>query len=248
MSVLRHIDFEVPDWGEFAAPPVDKPGYRTLVLSHLPLAYWRLGEAKGSTASDETGNHPGTRAAGVSWNHDGVLAFDENKAARFDGTTSAYIEVPSHDDFHAMSALTVLVWIRAEDFSSLGHVGVISKGDWSELWSLYLRQFGSGNQGIAFAVNGNTSVRASVADNQWHFLAGTWDGTTLRLFKDGQLIDSAPENGAMGINGTPVRIGEVGKLSGSPDNFLGLMDEVAVFNHALTEQQISELYRTGAGL
>ena len=53
-SILKHVDFEVPSFGEFAQGRLAKLGLRSEVLADNPVGYWRFGEASGTVASDES--------------------------------------------------------------------------------------------------------------------------------------------------------------------------------------------------
>lgn len=70
-------------------------------------------------------------------------------------------------------------------------------------------------------------------DNSWHFAAMTYDGATLKLYVDGQLKASAPYVAAIPSNPFPLLVG---------DGFNGTIDEVSVYDYALTPSAISELY------
>ncbi|MCU0365384.1 MAG: T9SS type A sorting domain-containing protein, partial [Ignavibacteriaceae bacterium] len=85
----------------------------------------------------------------------------------------------------------------------------------------------------------------NVVDGIWHFVAGVYEGGTERitkLFVDGKLdasgtISTEPNT----ILGTNWRMGRF--MEGSP-NFQGFLDEVRVYNTALTEQEIWDLYQS----
>ncbi len=70
-------------------------------------------------------------------------------------------------------------------------------------------------------------------DKSWHFVAMTFDGATLNLYVDGQLKASTPYQAAIQPNPFPLVVG---------DGFNGTIDEVSIYDHALTSKGISELY------
>ena len=93
--------------------PVDSPPegptsvYRAAVLSDTPLAYWRLGEASGTVAHDETGNGhdgrtPGRRQLGVA----GALTGNPDTALHLDGT-SCVVDVGEDFDFAGQAPFTL---------------------------------------------------------------------------------------------------------------------------------------------
>lgn len=83
MTILKHADFQVPDFREFASPPVAVPGYAQAVMALDPVAYWRLGEITGTTLSDQTGSHPMTlTGSGYTLGQSGALQIDDDAAIR----------------------------------------------------------------------------------------------------------------------------------------------------------------------
>jgi hypothetical protein len=76
----------------------------------------------------------------------------------------------------------------------------------------------------------------------WVFLAGTYDGQTARLFVDGALQSSLGRTNAIGTPHTfPLRIGHQGfDFMGGVD---GLIDEVMIFDRALTTAEIQTIYQ-----
>ncbi|HIF28480.1 MAG TPA: LamG domain-containing protein, partial [Candidatus Marinimicrobia bacterium] len=84
--------------------------------------------------------------------------------------------------------------------------------------------FGTGNEGFAKAVN---NVRV---DNEWLHVAFSFDGTTCKLFVNGELADSTDE--AAGLIPNPVPISIIGS------KFLGKIDEVRIWNLARSQTDI----------
>jgi len=78
-------------------------------------------------------------------------------------------------------------------------------------------------------------------DNEWHFLVGTNDGAIGRLYVDGQYIGSNP--GTPLDNSRDLTVGGVLFASGSfGAGVIGSIDDVRVYNNALTQAEISQLY------
>jgi hypothetical protein len=74
------------------------------------------------------------------------------------------------------------------------------------------------------------------AANQWHHVAGTWDGATMKLYLDKKLVASGAFAGAIRYDRNPILIGGDDDGSGVPGGalFKGLIDEVRISNRALT--------------
>lgn len=80
---------------------------------------------------------------------------------------------------------------------------------------------------------------ATVEDDQWHTLTATYDGTTRSLYLDGTLLgsDTPGVNNATASNFT---IGMADPLGTTNSSFIGSIDNVAIFNTALTPTQVTQ--------
>jgi prepilin-type N-terminal cleavage/methylation domain-containing protein len=92
--------------------------------------------------------------------------------------------------------------------------------------------------------DGKSYADLVIRDNAWHNLTATYDGSTMNLYKDGTLIlVKTGLSGTVGSAGTsnsklPVYLGAE---NGSSSFFNGSLDEVNIFNRALTDQEIRDL-------
>lgn len=73
----------------------------------------------------------------------------------------------------------------------------------------------------------------NVLDDQWHHVAVSCDGFTTRLYLDGEMIDSK-------TTAISVLPGAIGVNEGEPTTFGGLMDEVRIWNSALSTETLKE--------
>jgi hypothetical protein len=106
-----------------AAAPAD---YERGVLAKRPVAYWRLGEARGPDAADRTGNgHWGAYRDRPAFGQRGAIRGDPDTAVGLDGRRS-YVEIPDHPDFSQPTSgkgLTVEVWVRPDVLRFEGETG-----------------------------------------------------------------------------------------------------------------------------
>jgi len=84
-----------------------------------------------------------------------------------------------------------------------------------------------------------------IIDNNWHFVVATWDGTTnangMKIYLDGGLIiKNTATISAIGQPNYQFRIGR-----GSLGYFNGFVDDVRVYNAAIPDSQIKEIYYAG---
>jgi hypothetical protein len=80
------------------------------------------------------------------------------------------------------------------------------------------------------------NVGGSIQDNEWHFLVGTWDGGILKLYIDGVVDVEMPCAGTLIPNDEALFIGARG---GAERFLLGALDEVTIYNYALSEGEIA---------
>jgi hypothetical protein len=91
------------------------------------------------------------------------------------------------------------------------------------------------------AVGGVTSTTV-IAPNQWYHVAGTYDGSTVKIYINGQLESTAAFTGALRNNPSTTAIGcqVLGGVCTYPFN--GMVDELEIFNRALSQSEINAIY------
>ena len=165
--------------------------------------------------------------------------YTQNFAANFNGT-NAYIAVPPNSDLNPTTAITVEAWIYPTALPSTSAC-IIGK---NYLTSYY---FGIENSGrfIFFPRNQaggflRSRVSGKVKVNQWTHIAGTYDGTTTRLYINGVLDTSRTGiTGNVGSNFDSLYIG-ADRLSGATSFFFnGRLDNVRIWKSARTAVEIS---------
>lgn len=232
----------------FAVTIAQGSEYSDLVQLHGPVAYWRLGESSGTTASDVTGAHNGTYQNSVTLNSTGAIYGDTNTAANFGGGANDRVQVTGFGV--AGTGLTVLAWFTADSF---GDDHFVSKTNGTGLsnfyWTLGL---GSSTEiKTHLKINGTTyEFKPSVSTMSagvWYFIALTYDGSTIRVYRNGAQVGSMSQSGTLTTD-TSVAVALGNLPSGAGDRaFDGVLDEPAVFDKALTSAEISALYNAGVG-
>jgi hypothetical protein len=77
-------------------------------------------------------------------------------------------------------------------------------------------------------------------DGNWHYAVVTYDGSVLRLYVDGQQVASLNTNAIPATDTMPLTIGK--NSSSNSRYFIGDIDEVRVYNRALSAQEVSDAY------
>jgi len=221
---------------------------RYLYNRGAPVAHWKFDEGAGTTIYDSSGNgNNGTLYLGTSGNTSIPSAWVSGKhgsALSFDGVDD-YVEVPDHNSVRLPSPqMTLSVWIKRFTHDA-NYEGIVTK--WEQGTSLFkgflLQSMSNGD--IRFLIgNGSTpqGVGVSIPNNEWVFLVGTYDGSTIRLFKDGVLVSSISFSGGT-YTTNPIQIGR--RIHGATGYFNGLIDDVRIYNYARTPEQILQDYNAG---
>ncbi len=205
-----------------------------------PFAHWKLDDETGLTAVDSEGGHDGTLTNGPAW-----TAGQLDGALDFDGMND-YVDVGTFDV--SGSGLTLLGWFNAETLSVDGRI--ISKAKstsaadawWqlSVISSQYLRlRIKAGGTTTTFA---DSSMK--VTTGQWYFAAATYDNTSgsMKLYLNGTEVASGTHavGGAVDVDPTvPVAIGANGSVE---QLFDGVLDDVRIYDRALSGSEIFDLY------
>ena len=234
--------------GDSSTPVGDT--YAAEVGTHAPVAHLRLGEASGTTAADETGNHDATYVNGVVLGTAGPFSGISTTAADFDGAND-YVEIPHSSDF-ALAEGTIQFWFNVD--STSGQFTLMSMQSSNDADGLNLRVKDNYLE-FNFDAGGSDhflySAAGSITAGQWHSASLTWGSGGLELYLDGTLVASDPYTGGLPDIGEPITIGASQKSSDDglannlEDFFDGQIAEVAVYDSALSETQIDALIDAG---
>jgi hypothetical protein len=145
--------------------------------------------------------------------------------------------------------MTLMAWYNTNLVSSSGSFLII-KRKLSCTDGAYALGTGPGYVGCAFWIFSgdwkNANFRDVLSTGEWYHLAGTYDGKTIRLFLNGEEQGNTPFSGAIvSFPDTHVYLGK--ESCGADRHFNGLIDEAAMFNVALNEDDIKNIMNNGLG-
>ncbi len=219
------------------------------------LGWWRFNEGSGSTASDSSsaGNN------GTLTNFDTSTAWVPglvSGALTFDGTDD-FVELGDILNFDASSPFTISAWTNRQAAGSDHTIfaradytdPVLQRGYWfgfSSTDTLDLFLVSDSSTGNRLRIDSTTLFNTP---NTPHHVAVTYDGSTMasgaKLFVDGTEETVTVVSDALAgttLNPAPARIGGSVDVTGMPSaslyNFDGIIDDVTVYNRALTAQEI----------
>ncbi len=198
------------------------------------VGWWPLNEGSGNTAFDNSGygDNGAWNGADTHWG----TSFTGGVAGLFTAS-SDYVSVPSQSQLNTGAQVTVTAWVKITDTAQNSIIA--GKSIWwdSHDYELNKDQDTGGN----FNVNGSNHTGwtgGSLGNNTWNFLAGTYDGTNMNYYVNGVLKGSTKNAGITLTNADPFVMG--GNVSGSM--FAGAMNNVRVYNRALSAAEIAAIY------
>lgn len=209
--------------------------------SYEIVAWW---DAEGD-ADDIIGIHHGILRNGVTFAGGKV-----GRAFSFDGVDD-YVEVPHHERLNTGEQLTIEGWIKP---FSMGHGRpFLQKRTATNIGGFTFETThsdkGQPANGLQFAIwiGGTPYLLQTAANvisvNSWHHVAATYDGINMRIFVDGMEKASFAVSGAIDPTDAPVVMG----LNVTNPSFVyhGLIDEMTLYNRALSAQEIAAIYNAG---
>ena len=208
---------------ELAAPgPPVPPGL---------VAAYGINEGSGTALSDLSGNGNTGAITGATWTTTGKFG----SALVFNGT-SAQVTIPNSASLQLTTGMTLEAWVYPTT-TPTGWRSVITKN----IDRYYL--MASSSQGNRPAVGGtwtagneNIYGSAGLAVNTWTHLAATFDGATVRLYVNGvQVASQAQTTSLASTSGTL----QIGGSSYPGEYFAGRIDEVRIYNRALSAAELS---------
>jgi chitodextrinase len=192
------------------------------------VAAYGFNEGTGTTVTDASGNGNNGTIRSATWTTSGKYG----NALGFNGT-SALVTINNATTLQLSTAMTLEAWVNPSTVSSAWR-DVILKGDDNYYLEGTSPASGRPAMGGKFASSPLYGTTA-LAVNTWTHLAATYDGTTTRLYVNGTQVSSQAQTGAMAASTNPLQIGG-DSLYGQ--FFQGTIDEVRIYNVALTASQI----------
>lgn len=228
-----------------------------------PVGYWKLDECQGLTAYDSSGNgNNGTISIGASPTNTSAGTCDSNinTEAWNNGTTgkqNASLDFDGTDDYINLNSINIVgenegsisAWIKAANWDA-NRMTIFSSEIGPSWIDLRFVLFSNSNNSLTFSVaNGTSSTQDNantgtiLSTDTWYHVVGTYNGSQVKIFVDGIEKDSYNSSIVPGsFTSTKTTIGW------HYDNryWNGQIDDVRIYNYALTDQQIKILHNFGS--
>lgn len=246
--------------------PWQSSGYRLTVLADNPVAYWRLNELSGITSDDLIGSNDGTytpNSAG-SWTggtlaQSGAIAGDNS--ALFNGTTG-YTTVPSLSAFSFIQNTAIFsleFWVKNNDITARkAIIGNNATSGEKGFVVIFENGAGFGTKAIRCSIfkgtigNPVTAFRSPdnvITDTNWHHVVIVHTAAasnSAKIYVDGVSQSITYESAYTSLSsGNSTRALFTGAVNnaGSPSlPYNGNVDEVAIYNTALSQARVTAHY------
>jgi hypothetical protein len=179
------------------------------------------------------------------------------RAFNFDGF-ARHVRVPDSPSLHFTNALTIEAWVYPTQAGSptsysivVKYDGILGVNQSSYGFSikadsgLYLLVSRDGKPADSTQINSTGTIPV----NKWTHVAATYDGSSMRLYINGNLDSTLPYSGGIFPGTDDLGIGA--NVGGMPKGrvaggFIGMIDEPAIYNRALSVGEIKEIYDSGS--
>jgi len=210
--------------------------WRFTTRSDMLVGRWELDESSGTVASDSVGGHDGTLMGDPVWWPSGGRI---GGALEFDGVGD-YVEVEGYKGISGGNPRTVSAWVKVESTgSTFSIVRWGTMGINGGLWSNVINADGKLRAAV---IGGSVVGGTTINDNTWHHVAIVLPDKEdvkvedILLYVDGGQEDTTISLGSQAID-TAIGMDVLISLDGS----VGLLDDVRIYNYALSEEDIQAL-------
>jgi hypothetical protein len=207
-------------------------------LTYDLAGYWKFNEGSGTSTSDtSTNGNTATLVNGTAWTTD---AKSGGQALNFDKTND-YVDCGNGASVNITDKISVEAWVKQPNATGSGEFDGIaiktSNDNWNTGYGLY-----SENNKFRFFINNRDLVPVDATVGEWVHLVGTYDRTSIKLYKNGVVGTPYSYTNAILSASKNLFIG-TGPNDTVPAYFFdGKIDEVRIYNRDLKEIEILEHY------
>jgi len=214
------------------------------VDSETVLGVWLLGEGKGDTTEDASGNgHDGTLMGSPNW-----IAGQSGNALEFTGS-GTYVDCGNAEALN-VEVFSVSFWCNIPSTQYWNHM--ISRGSHvasgtpgSVNWGVMMYDAQETILFETFNDTGWTGITADTSTGEWHHVVATYDGDTMQLYHDGELAATTSGAGILLDESRAFLIGARSDAGSAGGFYSGSIDEVGYFNAILSPEDIETIMNNG---
>ena len=211
--------------------PTPTPTSSSLVLA---LGFDENG---GTTVADASGNNNNGTASNTTW-----TTGRYGSALSFNGTDS-WVTVNDSNSLDLADGMTLEAWVYPTDCCR--YLTILMK-EYDAIYYLYADGASAGSPLVGVNIGGyqETYGPSDLPTNTWSHVAGTWDGSTLQVYVNGTLVASRAVSEMLTNTTNPLRIGGNSMWG---EYLAGRIDEVRIYNRALSQSEIQNDMNTPIG-
>ena len=233
-----------------------------------PVAWYKMDECSGATL--HSSNNPYNSTLNATLNIGATLPQSQAGTCSDGFTTSAWyngrdgkfsssVNFDGVDDYVSTTptallgnsaGITVSAWFKPSGFSTRN---IVAQGSLDSLANFVFQARLQSTTQILWNISSGTGQRQFIATvpamsaGNWYHFTGIWNGTSQTVYLDGKLADSTSSSVPASINSASkaIYIGNEGRLQGT-GYFPGQIDDVRIYNYALTPLQVKDVFNGGA--
>lgn len=195
------------------------------------VGHWKLDGVRKGIAVDSSKNRNHGRSFNALWTKKGKI-----EGALIGDGASTYIDVPVKDLPYGSQAFSISVWAKTETVNPQHYKHIISYGNHAQNKSVYI---GRQRNDLIIGTPGDSAGRVENlwnGDNSWHHVVLTYNGSNMKYYVDGVFIDKALRS----WNIVPEKL-RIGQQVNDDEFWAGAIDDVRIYNKALSLQEIKTL-------
>lgn len=203
------------------------------------VAVWLMDEGTGKEIRDSSGNgHTGEFFGNPEWT-DGKF----DKGIQFHGAPD-HIEVPDPDHELTPKHITLVCWLKLDNVS--GSHSILEQYDWAgDLGTYAWRTNGVALQFyVIWGTNAPNANGGTLKAKEWTHVAATYDGENIKTWINGKVAATATASRDLNPSNKSLSFGVRGDTKDT-QWMEGVLDEAAIFDEALSEEEIQDIMNNG---
>jgi len=199
------------------------------------VGWWTFDEGSGTVAADSSGNgNNGTLHGPVEWTTEGKIG----GAMAFTGPYN-YVLVPSAPSLNPTDAITIAAWVNP---SWTGNNRILQKSTEGSDNQYRLLKEGGNNIRVHLPPAANFEVTGYIPPiGEWTHLVATYDGSMIKVYFNGTVVGETAFSDKLATSDGPLFIGNKHSTAPAGDEFNGMLDDVRIYNRALSVSEINKL-------
>jgi len=201
---------------------------------------WSFDEGIDYIAYDSSGNgHDGELIGDPYWN-----VVERMGMNLYIGYNDNRVEISDESAFDITDEITITTWIKNNGFKYWGdNDAIVHKG--TDAWLLRRSGGWGAADSLLFDLEDvgtiTTAAPVTIANDEWHHIAATYNGSEMCFYIDGQLNNSVSASGQIATNSTPVWIGNSEQSEAGDVLEGGRLKDVRIYNKGLSASEIAEI-------